>query len=805
MRQAYGPFAATTLAILAAFPAGTAIAQDEEDDSERYLEEIVVTGSGREALASEIAMNISAIPEGELRRRNIGDVKELIADSVLISAPGNNNRLAESVTVRGLNVSPVNANNIEFFTRSTLAYYLDWTPLPNIAYRIKDVARVESLLGPQGTLYGGGSLGGTIRYITNKPDPDRFTFSANTNVYQVKEGSLSHDTDFVVNAPLSDTVAVRASFAYLDDGGFTDRVGSPVWLTGDDARVPTPNPSQNLYEDDDWEETATGRIQLQADLTDTFTVNLAYAAQDQTAHGSRASSRLDVGVACDQVGPDCAFTRETAPFQVDRYTVQSVHEEFTDRDFELGSIDFDWDMGFATLHSSTAVYEDTRSGQGDYLNEGYLFYGILAGIPPLLPDQTNQSAFIRYDNAYEGFVHETRLTSLSSGRWQWIVGLYHTDNDSTLRFWEIFPGLDDAILEAYGCCDPRVDFPEREFLDNGYSEVFDTNYQETAIYGELTYSFTDRLDVTVGARFFNWEDETRKTISDYTGFLGINDDVSRGEDTGESIFKLGAAYRFTDSAFSYLTISEGFRRGGTNGFRDDGGEVVAVSTQVFEPDSTTNYELGFKGSFLDDGLYLQANAYLIEWDNTQTYYSQSILGFPLNGTTNGPDAETRGIELALRYQVNDNVGVRWESAFTEGEFVEDRTVCLFEGNTTTSCRTWFDGDELGGTPNDRHNFGIDFYTEAFGGEIRSNVDFRYVGAVQSDRQDQNEPYEFDAYTTIGASVQYSRGPIATSLWVSNLTNEDGETSFQVVGGQWGYRSIFVRPRTVGLRLSYGFE
>ena len=311
--------------------------------------------------------------------------------------------------------------------------------------------------------------------------------------------------------------------------------------------------------------------------------------------------------------------------------------------------------------------------------------------------------------------------------------------------------------------------------------------------------------MTFGARFFNWEDETRKTISDYTGFLGVNDDVSRGDDTGESIFKLNAAYRFTDSAFSYLTISEGFRRGGTNGFRDDGGNVVADSTQVFEPDSTTNYELGFKGSFLDGDLYLQANVYLIEWDNTQTYYSQSILGFPLNGTTNGPDAETQGVELALRYDLTDNLGLSWESAFTAGEFVEDRTVCLFEGNTTTACRTWFDGDDLGGAPSDRHNFGIDYYTSAFGGDIRTSFDVRYVGEVQSNRQDQNEPYEFDAYTSLGASVEYARGPVATSLWVSNLTNEDGETSFQVVGGQWGYRTIYIRPRTIGLKVSYDFE
>jgi iron complex outermembrane recepter protein len=115
------------------------------------------------------------------------------------------------VTVRGLNVSPVGANNLEQFTRSTLAYYLDDTPLPNIAYRIKDVARVETLLGPQGTLYGAGSLGGTVRYITNQPEFGKLGLQANTSIYTYQGGSLSHDTDAVFNIPISDRFALCAS------------------------------------------------------------------------------------------------------------------------------------------------------------------------------------------------------------------------------------------------------------------------------------------------------------------------------------------------------------------------------------------------------------------------------------------------------------------------------------------------------------------------------------------------------------------------------------------------------------------
>ncbi len=157
-----------------------ASADPKKDRDAQKLEAVIVTATGRAQAASSVPYNVTALSEEALREANITDIKKFIQQSPSINAPANSARFADSVTVRGLNVSPVGANNIEYFTRSTLAYYLDDTPLPNIAYRIKDIARVETLLGPQGTLYGAGSLGGTIRYITNQPEFNRLTIQGNT-------------------------------------------------------------------------------------------------------------------------------------------------------------------------------------------------------------------------------------------------------------------------------------------------------------------------------------------------------------------------------------------------------------------------------------------------------------------------------------------------------------------------------------------------------------------------------------------------------------------------------------------------
>lgn len=816
---------AMAVALLAGITAQSpAYAQDAPADEEEAYDdaEIIVTATGRAIGASKVPYNVTAQSEAELREENITDIKKLIAESPGINAPGNGARFADSVTVRGLNVSPVNANNLEQFARSTLAYYLDDTPLPNIAYRIKDIARVETLLGPQGTLYGAGSLGGTVRYITNKPNFDAVSGRISTSIFVAQGGSLSHDTDAVINLPIADTLAFRASIARLDDNGYTDRVSNPSWRTGAFAWTTFPNASKNLYRDDDYNRVTSGRASLAWKLSDNITITLSHAQQRQLAHGTTATSLLPLPVAnattpaqitayinnpgapspCVATN-NCTYTNSLeAPFLDGIDTVASRYPEFARRKFRLSSADFDADLGFASLHSSTSYFKDSRRGQADYAGQGYLFYYVLNGNfgPNNFPSQN--SAFITFDNTYKGWNHETRLTSSNDGPFNWIAGIYYTDTKRSLKFSEFVPTLD-----AFFGVNRAI---EGGNLDEGYREDLSSAYKEMAFYGELGYDINSRWKVNVGGRVFNYKDLTDTDIRDYSFNLVDNQSTSRISVKGKSYFKFNTSYNITDDALVYATVSQGFRRGGTNGFRQTvGGRTVDPAVQNYKPDSTTNYEVGLKGFFADRRLYLQANLYQIDWKDVQTYYSQEINFFPVNGTTNGPDARSRGFEGVVRFNISDALSVGLTTAYTSAKWNGTKTVCLYLPTTTlpaASCRTWTDGQKLGGAPKWKHSANIR-YSRDLGGNAKgwASLSGRYVGAVQVDRADfpTDSVPSYPSYAIFDARAGVELGNFDIGIWVENLTNKRAQVS-QQNDRVMGPRILYTAPRSFGLNLSYDF-
>ncbi len=809
---------AATLAItVALMTSSAALSQDaapsEADDVDSA--EIVVTASGRSQSAASVPYNVSAIGEEELREENITDIKRLIALSPSINAPSNGARFADSVTVRGLNVSPVNANNIEQFTRSTLAYYLDDTPLPNIAYRIKDIQRVETLLGPQGTIYGGGNLGGTVRYITNKPDFDKLTARVSTSIFVAQGGSLSHDTDGVINVPVSDNFAIRATISRLDDNGYTDRISNPSWRTGAFAWSTKPDATKNLYKNDDYNRVTSGRLSAALKLSDGFKVTLAHAQQSQLAHGTTATSLLPLGIAnansaadvaayirdpgadlpCASTAAGCKFTEvfET-PFLNKRDVVASRYPEFARRKFRLSSADIDLDLGFADLHSSSSIFKDSRVGEADYAGQGWLFYfgfGDAGGA-----FDSGRSAFITFDNTYKGFNHETRLTSSGDGPFSWLTGIYYTDTERSLKFSEFLPGLD-----AYNGVNRAVSGGN---LDEGYREDLGSKYKEFAVYGEATYAITPRWNVTAGGRIFRYKDTANSNIRDYSFNLVNNNVVSKTKDGGKTYFKFNTSYNITDSALIYATVSEGFRRGGTNGFRNVGTRIVSAAAQNYQPDSTINYEAGLKGSFFDKKLYLQANVYQINWKDVQTYFSQEISGFPVNGATNGPDAKSRGFEGALRFDVTEGLKVNFNTSYNEAKWDGTKTVCLYTNNT--GCRTWTKGGRLGGSPKWKHSGSIR-YTTDIGEENQAwgSLSGRYVGSVQVDREDVpgSNLRAYKSYSLFDFRAGLNLGKIDASLFVENIANKRVQVS-QQNDRVLGSRIFYTDPRTYGLNLSYAF-
>ncbi|WP_162245920.1 MULTISPECIES: TonB-dependent receptor [unclassified Roseateles] len=753
------------------------------------LDTVIVTASKREEAAHKLAINIEALSENKLREENITDLKSLIAASPGIEAPANGARFTDSVTVRGLNVSSVSANNIEWFTRSTLSYYLDDTPLPDIGLRIKDVARVETLLGPQGTLYGGGALGGTVRYITNRPKTDRVQARLSTSFYQTRGGGVSNDTDGMVNMPLGDDLALRFSFARLDEKGRTDRYAcTPSYLASSPWKAKS-DAGQCVYKDDDWVKTNTGRLALLWKATPDLSFTVSYAQQSQLAHGSTGAQLLP---ATGNPG------RYIAQMAFDNQTVLSPYPEFTDRDIEVATLEIDWKLAGARLHSATSSYSDSRVGQGDYLGTGSFFYGDLGYSRFRLGSASwaGNTAYMTYDNQYRGTVHETRVVS-DPGVWSWVAGLYLSDQKRSQQYSEWMPGLE------------QLKTPGRGRTDEGYTENQASNYRETALFGEIHWKGIDRLTLTAGARMFGYKDRADTQVEDYAFDLVTGNVQNQEKTSGKSYYKLNAAYQLTNDLLTYATFSQGFRRGGANGFRAQAGQQVDPATRRYLPDSTDNLELGIKGFLLDRTVYVQANVYRLNWKDPQTYFSQDVNGFPVWGTTNGPKAYSQGVELQGRWRVISDLELTAATTYSEAKWDGSKTVCLYAN--ATECRTYEKGGELGGSAPWKHTLGV-----RWSGGTDNGLDWwvalnaRHIANKASDRGDApgETVFSYPAYTTLALRGGLSFGDWDFSGWVNNLTDTRPLVSFQgtsAVAQRVGLRAIYLTPRTVGLSASYRFR
>jgi iron complex outermembrane recepter protein len=294
----------------------------------------------------------------------------------------------------------------------------------------------------------------------------------------------------------------------------------------------------------------------------------------------------------------------------------------------------------------------------------------------------------------------------------------------------------------------------------------------------------------------------------YAGGFVDNVYTASGGRNGESFYKFNTAYQFNDELLAYFTFSQGFRRGGTNGFKDLGpNNVVAADAREYRPDSTNNFEFGLKGYAFDRALYLELALYRIDWKKTQTYRAQDVGGFPVNGTANGPSSRSQGAEISARYKISPAWQLTYTGATTDAQWTETLTQCLYVSGT--ECRTWAKGGKLGGSPKWKHETGVRFETSV-GRDMYlwSSASARYTGRVRSDRADSVEDnaavFVYPAHTTFNASIGLGRDAWEVQLWAKNLTDEKALTSNQSGGSVIGRRLIYTTPRTVGLNASRNF-
>ncbi len=752
----------------------------QAQDETRVLEEIIVTASRRAQGVQDIPFNVSSLSGDELAEAGITrpeDLAKRIAGVTAIEAGARNRN---PLSIRGIGSPGAGAS--DFFTTEATSYYVGETPMEHLNLRIKDVERIEVLRGPQGTLYGGGAMGGTVRYIMNRPDPDAFAARFAADIYDIEgAGDLSQDTDIMVNVPLSDRLAVRVSGNHLQQSGFIDAVTFPDKL---DDGLPQIN-----GKDANSEKALMGRIAVRWIVNDAWDAEVSYVGQNQEGEGRQGYTVAERG--------------STAPL-INQRTYTGYNDEFAKRDIGLTSFDVSGDLGFADLTFHLSRHEDDYETEGDITR---FLEGIYSGFPGLagFGDEIfgDFHAWNENEITSETETVELRLQAVGA-TFDWVAGVFYTQQEREWNLLENTPGLNET---PYGSGNPTT-VPPHDF-----NLEAEGDYSQFAVYAEGTYHVTPSLDLTLGIRHFDMDDELDMYIW-YPIYNGLDDYDDRNDpcltepgnnfctlasfdaEFDDPIFKVNLSYRLSDDLLTYFTYSEGFRRGGANGGSqaqanpDPAVQQLIRDSRSYAPDSLSNYELGVKSTLLDGRMTLNGAVYLLDWQDRQGIVStirddegnSQMLVF--SQRVNAGDARSIGAEVELSALLSDSLRVDVSASYNEIEADGDSP--YFE-----------DGQKVNGKPKWQASWALSGnYPIGNGMEWGWRTSAAWREAVPTGSRLLSE---LPSYTLIDASLSLSGDRWMASLYSRNLTDEHYETATSPEGRRIVYTG---KPRSFGVRFSY---
>lgn len=360
-----------------------------------------------------------------------------------------------------------------------------------------------------------------------------------------------------------------------------------------------------------------------------------------------------------------------------------------------------------------------------------------------------------------------------------------------------------------------------------YFQTLDEKITETAAFGELGYQVTEAWQVTVGARWFKFEDEATQGFDEplaATVFGGrtpqdLIDPTLQSNDVDDDDvkYKFNTSYHFTDDIMGYLTVSEGYRLGGLNPVppctgQSEGQNVCALPNEILiKPDTTTNYELGLHSQFGDSVLFNSA-LYYIDWDDVQ------VAGVTKNGNEpiikNGSSASSYGVEMSGQWYITDALYITGSYAYTKAELTDDAPGLVgFDANGEPVDA--YDGDRLPGSPEHQGFLAVNYAWSLSGG---SQIDFDWSMTAQSDvltkAGERNFGESLDGFSLHNVSATWFRDSWTVALYADNVFDEYAETGVRDDYGQIRqigdfdlrrYYHNVVRPRQVGMRFTYRFD
>ena len=770
------------------------------DTDENGLQEITVTATRRALSVQDVPISITAVTGNTLEQNGIQDIAGLAHSvaGVNYTDKGPYGGVAGStLIIRGLNSEETSDLAFPSPIVPPVATYVDETPL-FVNLRLQDLDHVEILRGPQGTLYGSGSLGGTIRFVQNAPDPTGFDAKVEVGVSKTDHThSVNQDYSGMINLPITDTLAVRLNASFTDEAGY---VNQPNLFVLDPGGVPVPttpgdvlSPAQTYGRDG---VNSYGYRAARASVlwkpNDDLKAQLSYYYQLSTGNGYPYSA------------PEIYGTSSLS-------SADSILEGVKDK-VDLWALTVEYDLGFATLTSASsyAHHNNQTLDDGTAVYETFSFYQAYYGGNP-------RAVFDRHaglDDALSS--QEIRLTSKTGGFFDWVAGAFYKNENSFILDHEFYPGYNDfynACAPVYGNASPQCGLGEYGqetgtasidgiplIKDQAYIGDFETHFVDLAAFGELTGHLTSAWTVTAGTRLF----KQTVTQAQQTGLLfvgpGYIANRSLTDEWRRPLWKLNTAFQLDPTNLVYATWSQGFRRGGVNALPPTepiGGYVTPPALTKVNPDTANNYEIGVKGTLMERVRY-SAAIYDIQWKNIQEGAQLTPLVLP--GAINVGDGYSRGLELEVYSKLTDHLDAQLGYTYDKTKLTSLSSLALIGLSYPPAV-----GSPLPGTPKTSVELGLDYGHIYIGpGELRFAADAHYISRVLP-AISASVP-TVAGYTIANARTSYKYENWLGTLYCNNFTNNLGVSSYTdpaSYGARW--EAIVSPPRTIGISLAYSFK
>jgi outer membrane receptor protein involved in Fe transport len=592
------------------------------------LQEVVVTAQKREEKLHDVPMGVTAITSEELLQQQLDSFEDLQSKvpglSLTQIQPGETR-----LTLRGQNVGGIG---------STVTTYIDDTPFGSSNalangfgftgdFDTWDLQRVEVLRGPQGTLYGAGSEGGLLKYVTNPPDPTKFAAAVEAGGEDVAHGEAGGSGKGMINLPIGDRAAFRLSGYYEGLPGYVD------------------DPS--LGEKDINRGYRDGvRAALLVNFTDNLSIRLNAFGQDLHTDGTPYT---DVVGAVDLplTPPANQLEPQNGNFNQQRF----INEPDTFK-YRIYSGTLNWNIGWGTFTSITSYGTTEQNGVSDVTSTaaapgvpaggtfGDIATSLLGLVAPPPPGATAVAGLAETQATnIKKWTQEFRLASSAGQTLEWQVGAFYTHESSTLA--QTLP-LFYIPTQVYAPLPEAVGGPSLENVS------LDALYREWAGFAEVTYHFSPQFDLGLGGR---WS-ENKQSASELTSGaeLTLTDQASPQVVSGDSTdtdftYSIAPRWHVSSDTMVYGRIATGYRPGGPN---DLPPTAPASIQREYQADKTTNYEVGVRSDLLDKRLSIDVAAFLVDWKKIQLFEEVEVAGQPPFGiNANGGTARSKGLEWTL--------------------------------------------------------------------------------------------------------------------------------------------------------------